>query len=131
MFHEDWFLRQVEMYIHAIAQIVFGKKSPRFEQGERVSLSPDDLHYLLLPLLEEGRYCEAEDLLFEAAGDGSDLSVLETGLDFYSRLNTLTDSQLEAGSFSREEIREGLDDLLRIHRFDPALFSDTKSNPKE
>ena len=123
MFHDDWFLRQIEMYVHALAQIVFGKKSARFEQGEIQALSSDDLYFLLTPLLEEGKYCEAEDILFEAAGDGSDLSVLSSGLDFYCRLNELTDSQLEKGNFPREEIKEGLDALLQIYRINPSPFS--------
>ena len=34
------------------------------------------------------------------------------GLNFYERLNDLPDAVLEANDFSREEVYEGLEDLL-------------------
>ncbi|NLI60004.1 MAG: hypothetical protein GX375_01070 [Clostridiales bacterium] len=56
---------------------------------------------------------EAENLLFERM-DSSDIKVLSIELDFYSRLNELSDEKLEEGAFSREEIKEGLGDLLEV-----------------
>ena len=34
-----------------------------------------------------------------------------TGVDFYARLNDLTDAQLEAAGFGRDELEEGLRDM--------------------
>ena len=61
-------------------------------------------------LLEEGDLCGGEDLLFETAEEGG-LGCLEAGVDFYARLNELSDAQLEEAGFGRDEIQEGLQDL--------------------
>jgi hypothetical protein len=44
--------------------------------------------------------------------DKNDKRYLELALDFYKRLNDLDDDALEAGGFTREEINEGLGDVL-------------------
>ena len=67
---------------------------------------------LLMARLEVGDLGGAEDLLFEAAESGG-LGCLEAGVDFYARLNELTDAQLEEAGFGRDEIQEGLQDLSR------------------
>ena len=36
---------------------------------------------------------------------------LELAVDFYARLNDLTDAQLEAAGFGRDELEEGLRDM--------------------
>ena len=52
----------------------------------------------------------AEDLLF-AESDPDDRRYLELAVDFYARLNDLTDAQLEAAGFGRDELEEGLRDM--------------------
>ena len=54
--------------------------------------------------------CGAEDLLF-AESDPDDRRYLELAVDFYARLNDLTDAQLEAAGFGRDELEEGLRDM--------------------
>jgi len=39
---------------------------------------------------------------------------LEIAIDFYDRLNELSDEQLEKGDFTREEIKIGLSDALKL-----------------
>ena len=36
-------------------------------------------------------------------------------MDFYSRLNKLNDEELEMADFTREEIRAGLEDILKLY----------------
>ena len=57
-----------------------------------------------------GDICGAEDLLF-AESDPDDRRYLELAVDFYARLNDLTDAQLEAAGFGRDELEEGLRDM--------------------
>ena len=40
-----------------------------------------------------------------------DRRYLELAVDFYARLNDLTDAQLEAAGFGRDELEEGLRDM--------------------
>ena len=47
-----------------------------------------------------------------SALDEDDPALLEAAVDFYFRLNLLSDQELEAGNFSRLEIEEGLHDVM-------------------
>ena len=110
MVTEDWLMRQVEAMARSIATLVFHKQSTDYvPSGDERA---DGLHGELMRRLEAGDLDGAEDLLFEAAEEGG-LGCLEAGVDFYARLNELTDAQLEQAGFEREEIQEGLEDLSR------------------
>lgn len=109
MVTEDWMMRQVEAMTRSIVMLVFHKEDtayvPTGDEG-----AADALHGALLERLAAGDLGGGEDLLFEAAEVGG-LECLEAGVDFYARLNQLSDVQLEAAGFEREEIQEGLRDL--------------------
>ena len=64
----------------------------------------------LLEKVNAGDIGGAEDLLF-AESDPDDRRYLELAVDFYARLNDLTDAQLEAAGFGRDELEEGLRDM--------------------
>ena len=70
----------------------------------------DELHRRLLEKVNAGDIGGAEDLLF-AESDPDDRRYLELAVDFYARLNDLTDAQLEAAGFGRDELEEGLRDM--------------------
>ena len=110
MVTEDWLMRQVDAMARSIALLVFHKEDTTYvPSGDE---SADGLHKELMARLEAGDLGGAEDLLFEAAESGG-LGCLEAGVDFYARLNELTDAQLEEACFGRDEIQEGLQDLSR------------------
>ncbi len=108
MVTEDWLMRQVEAMARSIAMLVFHKEGTDYvPSGDETA---DGLHGELMRRLEAGDLCGAEDLLFETAEEGG-LGCLEAGVDFYARLNELSDAQLEQAGFGRDEIQEGLQDL--------------------
>ncbi|MCC3375805.1 DUF6483 family protein [Cohnella sp. REN36] len=53
----------------------------------------------------EGRYAEAEDLLYDLREDGAVSP--EEGYDFYDRLERLADEALTSGELTRDELRDG------------------------
>ncbi len=111
MLTEDWMLRQVEALARSIAYLVFQKDTTEYvPTGAEADGPVDGLHRRLLERVNAGDICGAEDLLYTEA-DLDDRRYLELAVDFYSRLNDLTDRQLEEGGFSREEIQDGLRDL--------------------
>ena len=110
MVTEDWLMRQVDAMARSIALLVFHKDDTAYvPSGDE---SADGLHEELMARLAVGDLGGAEDLLFEAAESGG-LGCLEAGVDFYARLNELTDAQLEEAGFGRDEIQKGLQDLSR------------------
>ena len=110
MLTQDWMMRQIETMTLAIAKLMFHKDSAEYEMrgGQEALTAADSLHASLNALLREGRVAEGEDLLFSSLNTEDP----EAAVDFYFRLNLLSDQELEAGNFSRQEIEEGLRDVM-------------------
>lgn len=105
-YHQDWFMRQIRQFIEAVARVLLGKdlraEQPASSQWKELE-----------ELLNRRGACKAEDFLLDRF-DPADRSWLEAGLALYSRLNDLTDQELEEQNFSREEIREGIRNLCSM-----------------
>ncbi len=110
-FQDDWILRQIEIIARYVANLVFHKNnvSYTFESSEMLT-ETDQLHLILDRFIKEGRIGEAEDLLFENMQMTD--KYIELATDFYTRLNALTDDELKAGDFSRDEVYDGYIDVL-------------------
>jgi len=110
---QDWFMRQIHQMAQLIAHVVFQKDIPNYEIVDEENQSQTDLlHSKIKSLVAYMKICEAEDLLFGAL-DTSDKDYLLLAVDFYQTLNMLSDEELEQANFSREEIRIGLQEILR------------------
>ena len=71
-FQDDWMMRQIEMMAKFVANVVFNKRESEVQYEivgnieDSNSLTPTDLlHLELMTMIREGRYGEAEDLLFD------------------------------------------------------------------
>ncbi len=111
---DDWILRQIEIVARFVSQLVFHKNDVRYELSTTTeTLSSTDETYLLLTrLLKEKRVGEAEDLLFENIEYND--RYIQLAMDFYSKLNTFSDQELEDANFSREEVYDGLIEILEL-----------------
>gem|GEM_PF-333133 len=104
----DWIVRQIEGMAKMLAKIIFNKESTDYQISEETNQSDTGLLFLqLTELIDSGKINEAENLLFDKL-DPSNKRYLELAIDFYSKLNSLSDASLEKSEFSREEINEGL-----------------------
>ena len=112
MYHQDWLIRQISMLVQAIARVIFGKQTPVYEVRDDIYRPRSDaLHQELTALLAEGQVNGAENLLFDSV-DVNNLDDLQVALGFYDRLNRWDDDKLERCGFSREEIQEGLEEIM-------------------
>jgi len=112
MYQQDWMMRQIESMVQAIARLIFKKDTITYELMDETDYTKTDLYYKeLLELLNSSKINEAENLLFERI-ESSDMNYLMIALDFYDRLNKLSDEQLEKSNFPRDEIKDGLEDVL-------------------
>ena len=126
MLTEDWMMRQVDALARSIAYLVFQKESTGYvPAGAAEDAALDELHRRLLEKVNAGDIGGAEDLLF-AESDPDDRRYLELAVDFYARLNDLTDAQLEAAGFGRDELEEGLRDMAG--RFGVSRGSDPRQD---
>ncbi len=110
---QDWLMRQIEMLVSTVLRLLGLELSQEPSQPEELRQSgPDWLEQELFRLLGQGQLGKAEDLLFEHLKPG-DKDALAAALRFYQQANTLTDPELEAQDFTREELMEGLEQAVK------------------
>jgi hypothetical protein len=114
MYRQDWIMQQIAMIVQFIARLVFKKDKIEYSVQDTDNLSETDLlYYEIERLRAKSKICEAEDLLFDRM-DVENSRYLELAVDFYQKINWLNDENLKSANFSREEIQEGLNEILRI-----------------
>jgi len=107
---QDFIMRQIQMLMRFVARILFGKDSISAELSEEEIGEMGELYNRLNDLLQISDICNAEDMLHDNFTDSKDY--LRIAIWFYNNLNTMTDEELETSDFSREEIHEGLQNIL-------------------
>lgn len=114
MFYKrDWILRQIQMIADMIAQAVFHKSVIVYQsENEIAPTQTDRLFSRLDVLVEQGEIGEAEDLLFGGIEAGNQKH-LELAMDFYRKINRMSDEELEKCSFPRQEILDGLNAVVK------------------
>ncbi|HHV26894.1 hypothetical protein KQH90_00665 [Anaerosalibacter bizertensis] len=119
MYHQDWLMRKIETIIQMVAKIIFKKDFERdniqFDiYDESNSVEIHRLYERLIDLINELKINEAENILFVEINN-DDLIYIKIAVDFYNRLNKLNDEELERANFTREEIKSGLEDILKLY----------------
>ena len=116
-------MRQIEIMGRTLAKLLFNKDTTEYVIVDYQLLKETDLIYnQLLKLIDEGKLNEAENLLFEKIDAEIEKSpdrkdYLELAIDFYARLNGLSNRTLDDCGFEREEIDEGIREVTEIYGF--------------
>ena len=115
MLHKDFLVRQIQLMTEAISCVVFIKETAtKNEAQDEIGQTETDLLYVLLSgLLAKNSINKAEDLLFEML-DPDNRDHYKIAMDFYNRLNTISNEELENADFSREETERGLNEVKSI-----------------
>ena len=126
MYHQDWLMRQIETISRYVFSCLLGRESElssdiHLETERQTSGDITPLSFRLAALVKEGRFCEAEDLLWAAVDEG-DPEALTAGLRFYTDLNELSDEMLERCVFPRDEILSGLRELCAAFGYDLSVL---------
>lgn len=115
MLEQNWDMFNVQMVVNYIEKKILYKDKLSYEISDELKPTPTDLLYKKIKeLTAERKICEAENLLFENL-DVNNTEHLVIAVDFYQSINQLTDDELEENTFSRQEINDGLNDI--IHKF--------------
>lgn len=108
---DDYMMRMIHDLTKVLARLVLGKDEVKYELPESGEFTAVDHLYQKLTLMaDEGKICEAENLLLEEISSESS-AYFEMAASFYLYLNECSDEYLEAHDFSREEINEGIERL--------------------
>ena len=111
MYEQDYIMRLIQEMVRAVLKLIFhiDMESPAgklLEDSEEKAVLDT-----LLDLADEGKINEAENTVFEIT-ENMDYKNLEAALLFYSYLNEKSDDFLEENDFSRDEVREGLQEIV-------------------
>ena len=121
MFQNDYLMRQIQMMVQFIARMILKRNAEiyRAAPDEYGNFSPEGELYLdLMRKIKQGKINEAENLLFEATEQNPNNAMLEIALDFYRTLGEMPDDFLEENNFSKDEVCQGLNDIMRIYHID-------------
>ena len=122
MYEQDYIIRLIREMIRAVLKLIFRidaeSLTEEMLEDSEVKAALDGL----LDMVDEGRINEAENVVYEITEDGR-YENLETALLFYSYLNEKPDEFLEENNFSRDEVKEGL--LEIISRYGLGSMADT------
>ena len=107
---KDWIMRQVKMLVEFVARLFFKQD----EKVEEMTLDQageiGQLFIQIKELVMTGNICDAEDPLHSNFTKTKDY--LRLAMWFYNELNSKTDEELIAANFTRDEVYEGLRDVL-------------------
>lgn len=112
MIHKnDFVMRQIQDMVRMLAKIVLGRDTIEYEKKEDIKFSEMSQIYTdLIHMVDNGKINEAENLLFDEIKKDEN-KCFETALYFYDYLNMFSDSFLEEHNYSREEVKEGVQNL--------------------
>ena len=100
MFEQDYIMRLIHEMVRTVMKLVFGSA----DNGEKLNE--------LIDLADEGKINEAENRLYDLLED-KDPDALKIALAFYDHMNGFDTEFLDEADYSREEIRDGICDVLK------------------
>ena len=120
MFTDDYIMRQIEMLSRSLAKVFFNKDTETLEiLGDDAQIDELALAERIVREKTDSRNInEAENYLYELIEEGPTPGKLKLALWFYHELRKMTDEELEAADFSREEIEEGLEGVLKFYNIE-------------
>ena len=112
MLRQDYITRMVQEMVRMLLKLMFGieAESPNLEMF-RDAQARERTERLLM-LADEGRIDEAENELSDIL-ESCVPEHMQTGLLYYWHLNEKDDAFLETHDFSRKEIRDGLEQVVK------------------
>lgn len=110
-FEEDFIMRQIKNLIDAAVKLVCNVDTTAQFRRE---MENDALANRLIERAQNGNINEAENRLYSEI-EPHDPDTLRAGLAFYAFLNDMDDDFLAAHDFSREEIQDGIRQLMQAY----------------
>lgn len=118
----DWYIRQCEIVGKVLGCMLFNRQyeEDMLELDENGNVSGENLlFYTLKKHVKEGDINGAENLLFDEIEKEKSPRYLQTALDFYQMLMELNDARLVSCRFSREEIYDGIAQVMKLYGIEP------------
>lgn len=107
-------MRQIRQLAKMVAKFFFNIEPTTLteELEDRLSENETGILRTLIEMIDAGDICKAEDMLFEIV-EAKENGYIETALLFYDYLDSKSDEFLLLNNFSREEVLEGLREVVK------------------
>lgn len=117
----DYVMRMIKQAVRALMAFALGKDLPPYELPDEKEnyTDTDRLYEMLIRLADEGKFNEAENLLFQNVDSGID-DIFRLGINFYLYINEFSNEELDNNDYSREEVIEGIKDFSKACGVDMA-----------
>ncbi len=117
----DYVMRMIKQAVRALMAFALGKDLPPYELPDEKEnyTDTDRLYEMLIRLADEGKFNEAENLLFQNVDSGID-DIFRLGINFYLYMNEFSNEELDNNDYSREEVIEGIKDFSKACGVDMA-----------
>lgn len=110
---QDWLMRNIEMMIEILARFIFHDQKVTYELPKQETFSgQQQLCNALEKLLEQKQIGKAEDMLYNNRKE-NDENYIRIVIWFYQKINNYSDEELEQCNFPRQEIQQGLEDIVK------------------
>jgi hypothetical protein len=111
----EFIQKQIKAVSKLLMNVLFKTEDYQYKVSSSENQTEFDKLYLtLMDMLEKNQINEAEDMLFDQV-DGMNPIILIIALNFYNKLTTKTEEELESANFSVDEVEQGFLDLLRMY----------------
>lgn len=111
MLKEDWVLGPVNSFVRMLKKLL-KKDDDEILKDIENNDGFYKLYQEIMGLVDKKEINKAEDLIFDYIEENKEYSLV--AIEFYSRINRFSDSELKNCDFSREEIYEGILDVSKI-----------------
>lgn len=120
MVEKDYIMRIIHEMVRAMVKLIFHIEVKEGEELVFLEGEHQDFYQVLCQLADQGKINQAENMLFEKLeeevvqeeGDG-----LKLALAFYDYLNTKENDFLDSNEYSREEIRDGIQNVMKMYGY--------------
>jgi len=119
----DYIMDMIDTLSEVLMKALLGKEAERQIDDGEIYIA--DLEYersdylvrtVLFRLISDGKIAEAEDALFKTVEQNPSKTMLKLSIEFYTTLSKMTEEELLKGNFSRDEIKEGIDDIKKYFK---------------
>lgn len=117
MVEQDYIMRIIHEVVRTLLKLIFHIDEEKQEEVQFEDRKTAGSFENLCAMADRGEINEAENILYEEMEEGS-LESLKMGILFYEHLNKMSSEYLEKCDYSRQEVAEGMKQLMKMYGYD-------------
>lgn len=117
MVEQDYIMRIIHEVIRTFLKLVFHMDEEKPEEVQFADSEMAGSFETLCAMADRGEINEAENILYEELEEGN-LEYLKMAVLFYEHLNKMSNEYLEKCDFSRQEVADGMKQMMKRYGYD-------------